>query len=184
VAQSSQLRQLIWESMLSADLSYRYYRALADSLQRSDKAAKITVAITSSAAVAGWAIWTTPGFNWLWQVASGVAAIVAVALPIVDPAGLLKMASQLAGGWFSVFRDCQLLWADVDSTSEPQLYERYERIVAEEKRLSEMEIGLTIRRRLLHACEQDVRRYYEEVTVDAKEASPAQTYSTHPNARS
>lgn len=172
MALSSQMRREVWNSMLSADLNYRYHRALADSLQKQDKAAKITVAITSSAAVASWAIWTMPGFNWVWQVASGAAALIAVALPIVDPARLLKTASQLAGGWFSVLRDCQLLWADVESTTGLHLEQRYERIVAEEKRLTEMETGVPDCRRLMHACEEDVRRYYEEVTAHVKEDSP------------
>jgi len=48
------LRRLVWDSMLVADLNARYSSCLANRFQRVDKGAKILVAVTSSAVVSGW----------------------------------------------------------------------------------------------------------------------------------
>lgn len=109
--EDSKVRRLIWDSMLSADLNQRYFRALASLYQRQDRAAKIVVAIATSAAVSGWWLWGTAGFDWVWQTFSVLAAAVAIALPIWDPARSMKTASALSASWFAVMREYELLWA-------------------------------------------------------------------------
>jgi len=158
VNQESSVRTLLWDSLLTADLNHRYYGALSDYLQRWDKRAKIFVAITSSTAVAGWAIWSEVGFNTLWTVAGGLAAVVAVAQPILDPARSIKTSGQLSGAWFSILRDYELLWTSVDSTNEDALRQSLAPIFLEEKRLMELETTLQKRKRIAQKCEAEVRR--------------------------
>lgn len=50
VGSDSKIRALVWDSMLSADLSYRYFCELGAKFRSRDRAAKIFLAITSSAA--------------------------------------------------------------------------------------------------------------------------------------
>jgi len=154
-----EIRRLIWDSMLSADLNHRYYSGLADLLQRWDRGARMFLAITSSAAVAGWAVWSTAGLSWIWHGASALAAVVAVAQTILDHTKSIKTAGQLAGAWFSILRDYELLWASVGTASGKEVREQCQRIIREEKRLAELEATLTTRRQVARRCEEEVRRF-------------------------
>lgn len=155
---NSQVRLLIWNSMLSADLSNRYYGELTARYQSMDQWAKIFVAMTSSTAVSGWAMWGRPGLDWVWQTASALATLVALALPILDPANSMKMANRLTGGWFSILKDYEMLWTQVHEKTEPEARKLCQRILEEEKRLVELESALKKDRRLARRCEDEVRR--------------------------
>ena len=157
--ESSGIRRLIWDSMLSADLNHRYYGAFADLLQHWDRGAKIFVAIASSTAVAGWAVWSTPELSWIWHGAGALAAVVAVAQPVLDPTKSIKTAGQLTGAWFSILRDYNLLWASVHLVSETEALNQCQKIIEKEKLLAELEATLTTRRQLARRCEEEVRRF-------------------------
>lgn len=158
---SSGLRTLIWNSMLEADLNYRYYTVLATRYRTYDLGAKIFIAITTSAAVSGWAIWGQYGLDWLWKTASGVATIIAIALPIVNPANIMKVAGEEGYGWFSILEDYKLLWATVDEEEdEENIRKECKRIQLEEKRLVGASSGVRKRRRLARRCETEMRTYW------------------------
>jgi len=152
----SKVRRLIWDSMLSADLNRRYFAALASRLRRQDMCAKVVVAAAASAAVSGWALWGTPGLDWVWESFSALAAIVAVALPICDPAKSMKTASTLSASWFAVMRDYELLWTKVDDLSETDGRSECQTMVTTEKALAEPETTLRQRRSLARRCEREV----------------------------
>ncbi|MDP2400823.1 MAG: hypothetical protein Q8M66_02490 [Actinomycetota bacterium] len=155
--EGNSLRDLLWDSLLTADLNHRYHGTVSDYLQRWDKRAKIFVAIMSSTAVAGWAIWSNVGFSTVWTIAGGLAALVAIAQPILDPARSIKTSGQLSGAWFSILRDYELLWTTVDDSDDNNIRERLVPIFAEEKRLTELETTLSKRKRLARQCENEVR---------------------------
>lgn len=157
VDESSKVRHLIWDSMLSADLNYRYFSGLAARFQNWDRFAKILVAVTSSTVVSGWAIWGKPGIDWIWHSASALACIVSLALPIFDPSNSMKAASRLTGTWFSIFKDYELLWTRVDALDESEAQKLCGAIQEEEKRLVELESTLNNHRGLARRCEDEVR---------------------------
>ena len=157
----SELRHLIWDLMLTADLNGRYYGYLATRYRSADHWAKVFVAITSSTAVSGWALWGTPGLDWIWKAASAAATLVAIALPIFDPANSMKTASRLTGAWYSILSDYSLLWTQVDEASESLVRKRCQAIMAEERPLAELEATLPKHRRLILHCEAEVRRARE-----------------------
>ena len=70
----------------------------------------------------------------------------------------MKNASKLAGTWFSILKDYELLWTEVDGMTEQEARSRCERILAEEKKLAELEPLVRDSRRLARRCEEDVRR--------------------------
>ena len=155
------IRDLVWNSMLTADLNQRYFAKLSDLHRRNDRWAKFSVAAFSSgSALASWALWKQPGVTWIWPVLSGIAAVLAIALPIFDPAKSLKAAGGLAGAWFSVFKDYELLWVRVDKLEESKLFSSLEKMGTEEKRLTELESGLSVNKRLAQKCEDEVRRVH------------------------
>jgi hypothetical protein len=154
------VRTLVWDSLLSADLNQRYSDQLAGRYQRIDRWGKFVVAaLSSSSALASWAIWGKPGMEWAWPVMSGAAAIVALALPIFDPAKSMKTASALAGGWFGVFKEYELLWAQIGDLSDAKAHAACKTIGDEEKRLSGLEAP-PMNRALARRCEEEVRAYY------------------------
>jgi len=158
VDENSKVRHLIWDSMLSADLNYRYFGGLTARFQNWDRFAKILIAITSSTVVSGWAIWGKPGVDWIWHTASALACIVSLALPIFDPANSMKAASRLTGAWFSILKDYELLWTRVDTLDESEARKFCHTIQEEEKRLVEIESSLNKHRGLALRCEDEVRR--------------------------
>lgn len=157
----ARVRDLLWDSVLTADLNQRYFVQLADGFRRQDQWAKLGVAVFSSgSALASWALWKQPGVQWAWPVLSGAAAIAAIALPIFDPANSLKAASGLSGAWFALFREYELLWAQVDSMSEEKMLGQLQTMGSEEKRLAEMETGFSTNKGIAARCEAEVRTYY------------------------
>lgn len=159
---ASSVRELAWDSLLSADLNQRYFAKLGDMHRHRDRWGKFVVAaFGSGSALAGWALWEQTGLEWMWPVLTGVAAVVAIALPIFDPAKTLKSSSTLAGAWFGIFKEYELLWAQIDKLDEPEVVKRLTKSVDEEKRLSEIESGLSKDRRLAREAESEVRGFYE-----------------------
>lgn len=154
----SELRRLIWESMLDADLNDRYFGELTTGYQSKDRWAKVFIAIASSTTVSGWAFWGVPGLDWIWKLASAAATLVAIALPIFDPAASMKAASRLAGAWSSILSECKLLWTQVDAASEPEGRELLQAIMAKETPLAESESSLPKHLRLVRRCRSDVWR--------------------------
>lgn len=162
MAVNSSTRDLAWDSLLSADLNHRYFAGLADRSRKFDRWGKFAVAgFSSTSALASWAIWNESGVTWVWPVLSGLAAVVALALPVFDPAKSMKAASGLAGAWFSVFKDYELLWTQIDDIEEAKAHSALKELGDEEKRLAELESGLSEKRALAQKCESEVRRYYD-----------------------
>ncbi len=152
----SSVAELVRTSMLDADLNVRYFARLASDYQKWDRTAKILIAVTSSAAVSGWAIWGQPGLDWIWQAASGVAALVAIALPIADPTSALKTASKLSGSWSALLREYEFLWARVDGLDEAAVQGEYRGISSKEDPLNEIDVSMPRRQKLLERCMRDV----------------------------
>jgi hypothetical protein len=180
----SGLRKHVWESMLIADMNHRYYQLLTDHHRRIDLIAKILVALTSSAAVSGWAIWGRPGLDWMWKAASAASAVVAVGLPIVDPAKSMRSASELSASWFEVLREYELVWAEVDEASEKKVRGLCKKLATEEKRLAQVEANLAINNRLARRSENAMRAA-RDYTLEQEGANHARSDSksaTHPTA--
>lgn len=162
------LKALAWNSLLDADMNYRYFGCLGSRLERANRRASIFVAVTASTTVSGWAIWGKEGFEWLWQAASAASALAALALPFFDLPNKLKSCSTLKGAWFSILRDYELLWAELDSLSEAAGRARLAVSMKEEKDLIELEAPFGKDVKLVRACQDDVIRARGLVSLDAK----------------
>lgn len=156
MTENSRLGRLVWDSMLTADLNLRYFNEMASRYQSWDKYSKILVAITSSAAVSGWAFWGTPGVDWIWMVASGLATVVAIVNPIMDPIGIMKAASQLVGEWASILREYDLLWSQVDTLSVQEIRGIYQSIAAKEVPLHGLGVAIPRKREIIDRCTRDI----------------------------
>jgi hypothetical protein len=95
-------RDRLWEATFETYYDAYYEEILASDLidrwQIVDDAAKVMVALTASgSAVSGWALWSQPGFRWLWAVVAGGGAVVAILHATLGVAARIKDWSDIAG---------------------------------------------------------------------------------------
>src|SRR5258707_5919528 len=107
------MRELVWTSMLSAQMNACYWNCLARRYQLREKRAKIFLAVTSSGAVAGWSFWTE--YPFAWKFLSGLSALVAVLLPLLDFFKQIDAMTRLASKCAQLRVSYDLLWARIDA---------------------------------------------------------------------
>ena len=154
--EDSKLRELMWRSLLNADMNARYYAGRARSLSAWDKGMRILVAIAGSATVSGWFLWDTPGWEWVWPTFSVIAAAVGIALPVFNLSTGISCASELSGAWSSILADYELLWTQEDRIEEQEALRRVSAIQDSERPLAQKEACLRIRRHTLEQSYYDV----------------------------
>jgi hypothetical protein len=134
------MRELIWNSMLNAQMSALYWDHLALRYSTRDKWIKIFLACTSSGTVASWFV--DPSLAILWKLLSGVSALVAIALPILDYPGLVAKMAKLSGKSAQLRTGYDQLWAQVDSLPQDPLSEQLAKLKTQEGELSDLEAGM------------------------------------------
>src|SRR5260221_1161167 len=151
-----ELRRLIWNEMMNAEMNWRYYRYLGSRYRSWDKGAKNAIVITSSASVAAWKVWSEPGLEWICPTLNGLTAIVALVTTIVDPATSLRLAARLHGAWGSITKEFDLLWADLSGLTDDQARNRYRKLMEEQKSFADDEALLNKDRDLVLKCQDEV----------------------------
>lgn len=98
--------------MLDAHMNALYWHALAHRFSEREKWAKIFLALAASGTVASWGIWKDVEIA--WKVLSGVAAVLAIALPILDwPTKIAKM-NELKTFWRRMQHQYEFLWLQLE----------------------------------------------------------------------
>ena len=115
------MNKAIWEAMLTAHMNALYWQELAHRFADREKWAKIFLALMASGTVASWGIWQE--FDIGWKVSSGLAAVLAVALPILDwPKKIAKM-NELKTFWRRMQNQYEFLWLQLDKDLAPEAAE-------------------------------------------------------------
>ena len=141
--------------MLDGEMNDRYWRYQAARYAKREKTVKIFLAITSSGTVAGWALWH--GAPVVWQVLSGVSALLAVALPILDFTGQVERASDLRERWWSLTAEYRRLWAEIDSGTAALISRRIQALEQREKEMVKVEAKYFNRdETLINKCQDEV----------------------------
>ncbi len=78
--------------------------------------AKIFLAATTSATVASWSLWVE--IKLVWQSLSVVAALVSVALPIIDAQRKIATTTEAQAAWLQLMHEYDDLWRSRASLSE------------------------------------------------------------------
>jgi hypothetical protein len=157
------LRELVWNSLLTAQMNACYWNSLALRYNDREKWLKIFLAVTASSTVAGWTIWAH--YDFLWKTLSGLSAIVAVALPILDYSGQVEKMTKLASKCAQLRVGYELLWAQFDSLSPQSILDAQGKLAQQEIELSDVQAALPDDRKLLEQCQNEVlkSRGYETV---------------------
>lgn len=153
--------QKLWREMLNSEMNSEYFGALASRFSRWDKWSKIFLAITSSGVVAGWTIFNDPAKypygETAWHIASGLATITAIALPIFNPSKKAEWATALKVAYQSVANDYEFIWLRRESQTDDKLLDETRKGTMKEKALSNMEIHFPERNeKLLKKCQKAI----------------------------
>jgi hypothetical protein len=144
----------LWNSLLDAEMNVRYWSAMCHRYSRYDTCSRIFLAFTSSSTVAGWGFWS----NWpvVWKSLSGVSAIVAIVLTVVDLPKKVSRMSVLVARWKQSQIDYELLWRKDRDLTSAQSRSKYESCKHKEVVSTTEEQTLPHDSKLLKKCYDDV----------------------------
>jgi len=150
---SFDLRENLWDSMLTAHLNYRYWSELASRYLNFDKSSKIFLAIASSTTVATWAFWQDA--HTLWKILSAISALMAIALPFLNLQDYIKRMTSLRVEWFRTMKSYEAIFLKYETgqTTEIETRNEYVEISTGESELIEDATGLPVRIKLLNKCQ-------------------------------
>jgi hypothetical protein len=150
------MENLIWESMLDADMNERYWSHLTRRYYNYEKAIQIFLSLSSLGTIISWVIWVRAEF--LWKSLSILSAIFAVAVPILNLSKLIESLSVLASKWSIIRSEYEVLWIYCSNKSKGN--EELEGLVKKLKRLetktSRLEVTLPNDKKLLLKCHSEV----------------------------
>ena len=149
------MRKAIWDSMLDADMNVRYWAELGRRYYKRDIRYKIFLAAMSSGTVASWGIWSE--VQLLWKILSGISALVAIALPILNWPKMIQSIGNVKQKWVDTKADYEVLWVEVNSKKDQAvLKEEFKKIKKREATASQQETNLPKKDKLLDECWEDV----------------------------
>jgi len=109
--------------MLDADLNARYWRYMGLRYTRRDGWARIFLAATAAATVASWSLWAEAKV--LWQSLSMIAALVSVALPVIDAPRKVETMTDAQGAWLQLMHEYEALWIERGTLTERSLTAKF-----------------------------------------------------------
>jgi hypothetical protein len=130
-------RSEVWQRMLDAEMNDRYWRDRASDFAQREKGLKVFLAITSSATVAGWTVWHNVPI--VWQILSGVSAVIAVALPILDYTSQVERASDLRSEWWDLAGEYRTLWVELNANLKAPISDRLRPLQGRETEMAKIE---------------------------------------------
>lgn len=159
---TDEIRKSVWERLLLADINMRYFGYLSRDYYRLDLGSKCFLAVMSSGTVGGWLVWNDPlqypiG-TIFWRTLSGVSAILAVVIPIVNFTKKLEVVLRLKAEWQRVMSEYDILWLRVESGSvdDKQTLALLEELRKEESKLDQLEATVpTQKKKLISLCQRE-----------------------------
>lgn len=151
------VRQLVWESLLNADLRSRYFGHLAGSLQTRERVLTIIVGVLSSGAFLALIIKTEVAY--LPHTFSALAALGSILLANLKLGKSAALSASIYSKWLTIQREYELLWAQLDSLSSEQAAKRWRDIESQHAKEDETAVQeFRLNKRLADECQRDVLR--------------------------
>ncbi len=140
--------------MLTAQMNVCYLSKLASRFAQREKWVKIFLAITSSGAVAGWSVWIDHAN--VWKTLSGLSALLAVSLPILNYSGRVAQLNKIASKQAQLRLGYDQLWAQIDVLSADSLDNMHSELCKKEIELTDLSDNEPEDRKLLVQCQEEV----------------------------
>lgn len=144
---------------MDAEMNTRYWGYLTARYHNRDVRLKIFVAICASGTVAGWTVWAS--FPMIWQVLSGLSAVTAIALPIINYSERVRAMADLRGKWSRTASEYRRLWTEMeDNPTAPteSIKERLASLDKEQEQMSQDEARISLDEKLRWRCFEEVKR--------------------------
>ncbi len=129
----AKIKETIWNSMLDAELETKYWGELCRIYYKWDRWIKIFLAVMSSSTVATWGIWNK--IDLVWQILSGISAVTAIAIPILDLPKTLQSVLRLSSKWLQIQSQYEALWFDIENG-----LKYFEEVVEQYRHIKEKEL--------------------------------------------
>lgn len=160
VKYTDDVREMVWSSVLDADMNTRYYAHECPSYHRWDKWSKVFIALSSSSAMASWNIWADPQ-KWtshLWQGLSMISVTLAVTLNALDISKRIQKMTQLHTMYIDLWREYESLWirAETGQIGAVQIIQEHIRLQEKFAEIKKLESDVKAKKKLLEQCQQEV----------------------------
>jgi len=153
---SNQRRKQVWESMLTADLNYRYWGHLGRRYSKLDRTARVFLALTSSSTVASWGFLIEQ--EMVWKLLSALSAIIAVSLPVFNWQATAETIVELRTGWLQILKEYEMLWMRIedDAINADELQTTIKQLAAQEVEFDHKVANLPNDAHLKQICQDEV----------------------------
>lgn len=151
----AQQRQLVWNSLLDADMRARYWGRVARRNERIEMAVTVSIAVFSLAAVGSWMLDSVPQ---MWQVLSALSAALAIALPILKLGRKAESMADLGARHAILLDSFEQLWRDLPNLPPEEAARRYDALKRQEADLYEPGVRLSESKRLVKKIQREVVR--------------------------
>ncbi|HXJ14561.1 MAG TPA: hypothetical protein VNH19_19970 [Candidatus Limnocylindrales bacterium] len=148
------MRELIWNTLLTAQMNGCYWSRLASRFARREKWIKIFLAITSSGTVAGWTVWND--YAIVWKALSALSAVLAVSLPVLDYSGRVTLLNKISSKYAQLRLGYDQLWAQIDVLTPDSFNLMQAELTKKEIELSDLQVNEPDDRELLVHCQTEV----------------------------
>lgn len=150
------MRQLLWQSMLDADMNLRYWDEIMRRRILGEQRLRIVQMVLSSGTVAAWLF--AAQLDWLWKALSCVTACLSTYLYIAGTSKPLEKLAGLKKTYSACLVDYEHLWAQVDGgMPEPRARQKLEALRRRQYNETIDESHFPVDGRLLRACHAAVR---------------------------
>jgi hypothetical protein len=148
------MRQLIWNSMLTAQMNAIYWNRLACRYAERERWIKIFLAVTSSSTVAAWTFWAQ--HDTTWKFLSALSAVIAVILPLLDYSGRVERFNKLSTKCAQLRTGYDQLWAQIDDLAPDMIRSMQGQLATKEIDVAELQSTEPVDRELLVHCQEEV----------------------------
>ena len=115
----SNIRRILWTSLLQADQEQRYWHCKACNYVRWDFRTKIFLAIATSSAVGGWAIWSE--CQYVWKSLTVVSSLLSVVMPFLSLNDKVLSMTEVHAKGLQLMHTYEAMWRDQDLLDEAQI---------------------------------------------------------------
>lgn len=147
-------RIALWDALLDADMNVRYWKLLSQRYSTINNYYRVLLAISSSATVAAWGIWSQ--YPYAWKALSAISCLASLIYPIFLPTEKLKKLSGLAGAWQQMRTKYELFWSRDSTFAAAQTWDDFERTRQEEDKIDESDF--TTNSKLVSKAQDQVRK--------------------------
>jgi len=146
-------RRLVWNSLLNADMTTRYWGRVTQRRERLEFSITVLIALISLSAVGSWMTDIAP---WLWKGALILNAVLGTALTLIRMSRTPELMADLGSKCHGLLASYELLWAQLTELPEENIRNRCKELDLRKQEIYEKAIRLHHSKRLVRKIQKEV----------------------------